>query len=344
GDLVDRRLRQLGELLVGVARVAVGDVVRGLVHLRRERVGELVVELHGGDQLVQLGQLCRGTLDEDVERLRRRVARCVLRAAGHGRVPDRECRAGGGKARDGVGAVDGVGCRRGEGDDGAAGGGRVDGEPRGYLKRRRRRVADADGEAGAGAVAGGVAGGAGDGRGAEREDGTGCRQARDGDRAVDHVGRGRCAVADGGAGGTGCLDGDVRVRADRGWRRVADGDGEGGAGGVAGAVAGGAGDGGGAEREDAAGGGEARGRDTAGDHVGRGGCAVADGGAGGTGCLAGGVVSRTETVKVEVAELPAASCAEQVTTVSPSGNWLPEAGTQETATEPSRLSLAVGEA
>src|SRR5436190_2109441 len=46
--------------------------------------------------------------------------------------------------------------------------------------------------------------------------------------------------------------------------------------------------------------------------------------------------------KVELALLPAASCAEQVMVVFPIGNVTPDAGRQRTVTAPSRLSFAVG--
>lgn len=48
------------------------------------------------------------------------------------------------------------------------------------------------------------------------------------------------------------------------------------------------------------------------------------------------------TVNVEVAVLPWASVAEQVTVVVPNVNVEPEAGEQLTATEPSTISAAVG--
>jgi len=44
----------------------------------------------------------------------------------------------------------------------------------------------------------------------------------------------------------------------------------------------------------------------------------------------GDSVSTTVTLKVTLAELPAASAAEQLTTVVPIGNALPEAGVQVT--------------
>ena len=47
-------------------------------------------------------------------------------------------------------------------------------------------------------------------------------------------------------------------------------------------------------------------------------------------------------VKLELAVLPAASWALQLTVVVPSGKRLPEAGRQLTATEPSTASVAVG--
>ena len=49
------------------------------------------------------------------------------------------------------------------------------------------------------------------------------------------------------------------------------------------------------------------------------------------------------TVKVFCALFPCASWAEQVTTVAPTGNVLPEAGVQLTATGPSTLSEAEAE-
>src|SRR5437660_477483 len=47
-------------------------------------------------------------------------------------------------------------------------------------------------------------------------------------------------------------------------------------------------------------------------------------------------------LNLEVATLPAASCAVQVTTSVPSGKTLPETGAHETATLPSTMSVAVG--
>src|SRR5262245_17202521 len=58
----------------------------------------------------------------------------------------------------------------------------------------------------------------------------------------------------------------------------------------------------------------------------------------------GGVVSTTDTTKLELALLPALSVAWHDTVVSPSANVLPEAGAQLTATAPSTMSLAVGTA
>ena len=55
----------------------------------------------------------------------------------------------------------------------------------------------------------------------------------------------------------------------------------------------------------------------------------------------GASVSFTVTVKVELAVLPAASVAVQVTVVVPTGKTLPEAGTQMTDT-PGQLSMAIG--
>ncbi len=57
---------------------------------------------------------------------------------------------------------------------------------------------------------------------------------------------------------------------------------------------------------------------------------------------AGGVISRTVTVNVPVAELPRVSEAEQVTVVVPSANVEPEAGEQVTGRERSTRSVAVG--
>ena len=56
----------------------------------------------------------------------------------------------------------------------------------------------------------------------------------------------------------------------------------------------------------------------------------------------GGVVSRTVTVKLAVAELPAASAAVHVTVVVPIGKVVPDAGAQVTGTAPSTLPVAVG--
>lgn len=56
-----------------------------------------------------------------------------------------------------------------------------------------------------------------------------------------------------------------------------------------------------------------------------------------------GGVSTTVTLKVALAELPAASVAEQLTTVVPIGNALPEAGVQVTVGLPElATSVAVG--
>ena len=57
--------------------------------------------------------------------------------------------------------------------------------------------------------------------------------------------------------------------------------------------------------------------------------------------MTGPVVSCTCTVRVPVESLPAASWTVQVTAVSPSGNWLPEAGTQVGVRSPSWTSVAV---
>jgi len=54
-----------------------------------------------------------------------------------------------------------------------------------------------------------------------------------------------------------------------------------------------------------------------------------------------GGVSTTVTLKVALAELPAAPVAEQLTTVFPSGNVLPEAGVQVTVRLTGLASLAV---
>src|SRR5581483_1831266 len=59
-------------------------------------------------------------------------------------------------------------------------------------------------------------------------------------------------------------------------------------------------------------------------------------------CSVGGVVSCTATENTELAELPAASCAEHVTCVEPTAKVLPEAGWQEMERAPSRLSVAAG--
>ena len=56
----------------------------------------------------------------------------------------------------------------------------------------------------------------------------------------------------------------------------------------------------------------------------------------------GVVGSRTSTLKALVATLPFRSVAVQVTGVVPKANLAPLGATQETATAPSRLSLAVG--
>jgi hypothetical protein len=57
---------------------------------------------------------------------------------------------------------------------------------------------------------------------------------------------------------------------------------------------------------------------------------------------AGPSVSVTVTVNEQVAVLPAASVAAEVTVVVPTGNTLPDAGTELTVT-PGQLSVAVGE-
>src|SRR5947207_3084887 len=54
----------------------------------------------------------------------------------------------------------------------------------------------------------------------------------------------------------------------------------------------------------------------------------------------GAVVSTTVTWKLALPVLPCESVAEQVTSVSPSGNVLPEAGEQAVATVPSTISVA----
>ena len=60
-------------------------------------------------------------------------------------------------------------------------------------------------------------------------------------------------------------------------------------------------------------------------------------------CMTGGVVSRvTRTENVHVVRFVQSSVAVQVTVVDPSGNKLPEAGTQATATSKSALSVATG--
>src|SRR5436309_11318048 len=59
---------------------------------------------------------------------------------------------------------------------------------------------------------------------------------------------------------------------------------------------------------------------------------------------AGGVVSRTITSKDEVAVLPAASLAEQVTSVEPRAKVVPGIGEQSTLTAPSTRSEAAGSA
>src|SRR5688500_3009744 len=62
----------------------------------------------------------------------------------------------------------------------------------------------------------------------------------------------------------------------------------------------------------------------------------------GTPAKAGPVVSTTLTVNEPLAVLRAASVAEQVTTVSPSGRVAPDTVLHETATAPSTRSDAVG--
>jgi hypothetical protein len=62
----------------------------------------------------------------------------------------------------------------------------------------------------------------------------------------------------------------------------------------------------------------------------------------GTLLIVGGVVSRTVTVNVFVAVLPAPSLAEQVTVVVPRANVELDAGLQVTGTFPLTASLAVG--
>ena len=57
----------------------------------------------------------------------------------------------------------------------------------------------------------------------------------------------------------------------------------------------------------------------------------------------GGVVSWMVTFKLPLVVLPALSVAEQSTLVVPSGNVLPEAGVQDTVTEPSTMSVAEAE-
>ena len=59
------------------------------------------------------------------------------------------------------------------------------------------------------------------------------------------------------------------------------------------------------------------------------------------GCKIPDQLTATRTGKLVVAVLPAASVAEQATVVVPSGNRLPEAGLQLTATGPSWLSVAL---
>src|SRR5205814_560127 len=56
---------------------------------------------------------------------------------------------------------------------------------------------------------------------------------------------------------------------------------------------------------------------------------------------AGGVVSRTVTVNVAEALLPAASCAAHATLVIPIANVVPDAGAHTVASLPSTLSVAV---
>src|SRR5437660_1624994 len=60
--------------------------------------------------------------------------------------------------------------------------------------------------------------------------------------------------------------------------------------------------------------------------------------------IAGGVVSRTVTLKLFVAGLPWASVAAQLTVVAPIGNVVPEPGVHTTGTLPSTRSAAVGAA
>lgn len=63
----------------------------------------------------------------------------------------------------------------------------------------------------------------------------------------------------------------------------------------------------------------------------------------GQGCNTGGVVSRvTRTRNVQVVRFVQSSVAVQVTVVVPTGNKLPDAGTQATATLGSALSVAMG--
>lgn len=63
----------------------------------------------------------------------------------------------------------------------------------------------------------------------------------------------------------------------------------------------------------------------------------------GHGCSTGGVVSRvTRTRKVQGVRLSQSSVAVQVTVVVPTGNRVPGAGEQVTATFASALSVAVG--
>ena len=57
--------------------------------------------------------------------------------------------------------------------------------------------------------------------------------------------------------------------------------------------------------------------------------------------IEGGVVSRTDTVKLPVAWLVRASVEEQLTVAVPSANVLPDGGKQVTAVEPSTRSVAV---
>jgi hypothetical protein len=58
--------------------------------------------------------------------------------------------------------------------------------------------------------------------------------------------------------------------------------------------------------------------------------------------MVGGSVSLTVTVKVHMPTLPAASVAEQVTVVVPTGKAEPDAGEQVTAPTPGQLSVAGG--